>query len=148
MQNEMHRYILYIMDKYQSLAVHVSIRNSEGKYLISKRSADSDFGPNMYDIPGGKVPFGEDPNSFGVRKVFEEVGVAVTELKPIFIYSEVQKEVRHQICIVYECKYNNENIDLNSDKFSDFQWINIKEYANYPMISVAENFFKFLEQNS
>lgn len=136
------------MDNYQSVAVHVNIKNSEGKYLIFKRSPDCEFGPNLYDIPGGRVDFGENPNESAVREVFEELGFVVKNTKPVFVHSEIQKETRHQIWIIYECDYDGSDIKLNLKEHTEYHWVSLDEAKEYSKIGVIDIFFEFLEQNS
>lgn len=136
------------MDKYQSVAVHVNIKNSEGKYLIFKRSPDCEYGPSLYDIPGGRVDFGENPNESAAREVVEELGINVKNLKPVFILSELQKEVRHQIWIIYECDYDDSEIKLNLEEHTEYHWVTLEEAKEYSKIGVIDKFFEFLENNS
>ena len=57
------------------LVVHVWLKNHQGQYLISKRSADRPTHPLMWECPGGSVLLGETSLHGAVREVEEEVGV-------------------------------------------------------------------------
>ena len=57
------------------LDVHVWLKNHQGQYLISKRSADRPTHPLMWECPGGSVLLGETSLHGAVREVEEEVGV-------------------------------------------------------------------------
>ena len=56
------------------LVVHVWIRNSEGKYLMTKRSANKKTFPLTWECVGGSVLQGEDSFTAALREVREEVG--------------------------------------------------------------------------
>ena len=57
------------------LVVHVWIRNREGKYLISQRSANRPAFPLLWECTGGSVVAGEDSLTGAIREAKEEVGV-------------------------------------------------------------------------
>ena len=63
------------------LVVHCWIRNSEGKYLISQRSATKATYPLMFECVGGSVIAGEDSKQGALREILEEVGLDLTEAK-------------------------------------------------------------------
>lgn len=57
------------------LVVHVWIRNSNGQYLISQRSANRPTHPLMWECVSGSVVKGEDSLSGVIREAKEEVGI-------------------------------------------------------------------------
>ena len=61
------------------LVVHVWIRNSEGKYLMTQRSANKKTFPLAWECVGGSVLQGEDSLTAALREVAEEVGI---QLRP------------------------------------------------------------------
>ena len=62
---------------YYHLVVHVWIRNSHGKYLISQRSADRPVHPLKCECVGGSVLKGEDSLTGALRETKEEVGLSL-----------------------------------------------------------------------
>ena len=62
---------------YFHLVVHVWIRNSDGKYLISQRSADRPMHPLKWECVGGSVLKGEDSLTGALREAKEEVGLTL-----------------------------------------------------------------------
>lgn len=75
------------------LCVHIWIRNSEGKYLISQRSADRTSFPLFWECSGGSVCAGEDSLEGALREAYEELGVALDPEKGSVVYSRVRKDV-------------------------------------------------------
>ena len=66
-----------IPDGYYHLVVHVWIRNKNGEYLISQRSADRPSFPLMWECVGGSVVAGEDSLTGALRETREEVGLTL-----------------------------------------------------------------------
>lgn len=76
-------------DEYH-LCVHVWIQNSDGKFLLTKRSENKSM-PGLWESTGGSVTAGEDSFTAAIREVREETGI---ELEPetgrlLFRYSGV-----------------------------------------------------------
>lgn len=63
------------------IVVHVWLRNREGKYLISQRSANRQEHPLKWECVAGAVLAGEDSLSAAVREVREEVGITLDPKK-------------------------------------------------------------------
>lgn len=57
------------------LAVSVWIKNSENKYLISKRVSTKVACANMWETTSGSALSGEDGLAAALRETFEEVGI-------------------------------------------------------------------------
>lgn len=57
------------------LAVHIWIKNSEGQYLIQKRSEEKTLWPGVWAVTGGAVVSGETSLQAAMREVEEELGV-------------------------------------------------------------------------
>lgn len=131
------------MDKYQKVAVHAFIKREDGKFLVTKRSPINDFLPNLFDLPGGTVEFGEDPKEALKREIFEETSLKVDINRPIYLYSQVQKE-RHQIWIIYECEYKGGEIKLNPEEHSEYKWVSLEEAKNMTTIIFLQELLKYL----
>lgn len=82
-----------IPDNKYHLVVHVWIRNSEGKFLISQRAANRPTFPLMWECVGGSVLKGESSIRGAVREAKEEVGVDLSPEKGRIVFSKVRKEI-------------------------------------------------------
>lgn len=58
------------------LVVHVWTRNSNGEFLLTKRSPNKGF-PHMWEATGGSALAGDDSLTAAVREVREETGIAL-----------------------------------------------------------------------
>lgn len=130
-----------MLEKFQKIAAHGFIKN-KNKYLITRRSLLNDYKPGEWDIPGGTVEFGEDPVECLEREIKEESNLKVKVVKPIYIYSYVSGENRHQLQIVYECEYKSGNVKLNPEEHDEFKWATILEIKKLPKIAFLNSFYK------
>jgi 8-oxo-dGTP diphosphatase len=111
--------------KYQKIAVGGLLFHN-GKILIVKRSQLENFLPGFYELPGGKVNFGESTKEAIEREFKEEVNLNVTSLKPCNSYSYISDNGnRHTIDILHIVQLidNPSNIKL-SKEHDEFKWIN------------------------
>jgi len=133
------------MNKYQKVGVQAFIKRDDGKFLVTKRSPTNDFSPNLFDLPGGTVEFGEDPDKALEREIFEETSLKVKIDRPVYLYSQVQKE-RHQVWIIYECEYKGGEIKLNPEEHNEYKWVNLEEAKNIPTIIFLQELLKYLNE--
>jgi 8-oxo-dGTP pyrophosphatase MutT (NUDIX family) len=75
------------------LVVHVWIRNRDGEYLISQRSADRPTFPLMWECVGGSVIKGEDSLTGALRETKEEVGLTFPPDAGRLVHSVVRRVV-------------------------------------------------------
>ena len=110
----------------------IIIRNK--KALIIKRSSDEEIYPNYWELPSGKVRYGEDPNMAVMREVEEETSIKVRPIKPLNInhFSFEEPENRHNIQINYlvEDEDSESKVKL-SEAHEEFAWISIEEMDDY-----------------
>ena len=120
------------MDKHQKIGVSgFLLKNND--VLIVKRSDLEGFLPGHYELPGGKVEFGEKPVDAIVREFKEEVGLSVLAIKPLAIFSYVSDSGnRHTVDITFLLKSNDNNYSVVlSQAHSEYKWISKEEINEY-----------------
>lgn len=105
----------------------------QGKTLIVKRSFNETFLPGYYELPGGKVDFGEDPSDALKREIREEVNLNVEVKKPYKTFSYVSDNgKRHTVEIVYQVEPHDDPAHIQlSEAHLTYQWIFKNEVQNY-----------------
>jgi 8-oxo-dGTP diphosphatase len=74
----------------------------DNKTLIVRRSMRETFLPGFYELPGGKVEFGEDPEAGLRREFIEEAGLRIEPKFPYKIFSYTSDDkLKHTVEIVY-----------------------------------------------
>lgn len=72
------------------IVVHVWIRNSQGKYLISQRAKTRPSFPLMWECVGGSVLKGESSLQGALRETQEEVGVVLPAQNGKLLFSKIR----------------------------------------------------------
>ncbi len=71
---KLHRRGDFLKDGEYHLVVHVWLQNSNGEFLLTKRTPNKGF-PNMWESTGGSALAGDDSISAALREVKEETGL-------------------------------------------------------------------------
>jgi 8-oxo-dGTP diphosphatase len=105
------------------------------KTLLLKRSAKSKYAPGFWQLPGGRLEFGETPMQALIREVKEETGgVFIPSSQKVVCVSSHVIEIRGDnfqlLTIVY--KGSIEGSIIISEEHSDFKWASISDALNSP----------------
>jgi len=126
-------------------AAHGLIKNGD-KYLITLRAADKNYMPNLWDIPGGTIEFGEHPVEALIREIDEETKIKVKVGNLILVYDFVSGEKRHQFQMVFTCDYLLGEVILNPREHQEYRWVTLEEMEQLPKIAFLEELVKFLKK--
>lgn len=110
------------------IATKAIIKNKEGKYLILVKSSKEDINPNTYDIPGGRMSFGEKPEDVLVREVAEETGLEIKPLK-VFEAWTFTKDDFQLFGVNYLCELLGGEVKLSGEHDSA-EWYTYQEIIN------------------
>lgn len=79
----------------QHFQIAIALIWRDGHVLVSRRRADADHLPGLWEFPGGKCNDGETPQKCCVREAREELGVKIeiTGTREIIEYSYPQRRV-------------------------------------------------------
>lgn len=102
----------------------------DNKFLILK---DVEGGNAYWDLPGGKIEYGENPEQTVVREVKEETMLDITVNKLLGICWFFNPVKQHQvICITYVCTPSNTEVDLTKnpaeETITEYKWITKEEF--------------------
>lgn len=101
----------------------------------------------VWELPGGRIDFGETPNEALKREFNEELGwdnLTVGDIIDAWSFQSIKPErVLHFIVLVFTCFSNEERI-VKSDEHSDFAWIPIQDVDSLEMKDGYKNSIKKL----
>ena len=137
------------------LVVHIWIRNPEGKYLMTQRSADKKTCPLKWECVGGAVMKGETSIHAAFREVKEEVGIELEPENGGLVYTQVRGMVDgrriNDINDVYIYTYDGD-VDLakaTTDEVNAAAWMDkdeiLKLYRSGEMVSVIKDLTYFTD---
>jgi 8-oxo-dGTP pyrophosphatase MutT (NUDIX family) len=133
------------MDQQVLLAAKGLIQTGD-KYLVIKQNIGGQY---FYDLPGGKLKYGESPVQALAREVKEELNIEVSSEKFLGFWWFFRKTDNAQvICATYLCKTNVEQQPDLSKNLSDTEQIvdvsyvskqelmKLMDYPNFSNISL------------
>lgn len=113
-------------NKIFGVAVKAVVKNKDNKYLILKKSGVEDVNPNTYDLPGGRIEFGEKLEEAIIREVFEETGLNIIP-KNVFNAWTFVKDNNFQLTgIDFLCELIGGQEKL-SDEHEEIGWFSLDE---------------------
>jgi 8-oxo-dGTP diphosphatase len=119
--------------KKPQIAVRAIITNSERKILILKR-ANTSYGNGCWNLPGGKIDFGETAEQAIIKEIKEEINLDCSSAQFLFYLDNLPNEMAdlHFVTLFFECKCTG-GIKLNPES-SDYRWIDSSELPKYDLV--------------
>jgi len=115
------------------------------KILIIKRSSKEDVYADEWDLPGGKVKFGEHPIASIKREVFEETKLKIEVIKPLDVWTFFKDRETQVIGITFLAKPITSKISLGKEH-TNYKWILPKDIDKYKIHEgIKETVKKFLK---
>lgn len=128
------------------------------KVFMPRRAATKKFLPNIYELPGGHVDFGEDIVDGLRREVQEELGMAITVGDPFAVFTYMNEiKQSHSIEVIYFAQFKGDlaTITLQMEDHSAYVWLAESELEkliadggkpdNDPEIAAIKKGFRLLE---
>lgn len=98
----------------------------DGLILTVRRSPSDETGGGTWELPGGKLDFGEHPEDALRREVREETGLEVEVGQVAYVTSILTSAVRQVVIIAYRCTAASDAVTLSSEHTA-YRWADREE---------------------
>lgn len=102
------------------------VRHGQFQIFLAKRAATKKFLPNVYELPGGHIDFGEDLISGLQREIHEELGISITVGEPFAAFTYTNKiKGSHSVEIIYFATLTEPEttVILDPGDHSEYKWV-------------------------
>jgi 8-oxo-dGTP diphosphatase len=135
-------------NKYLHEIAITAIIVKDGKYLITKRSAQKKRFPNLWTVPGGKletddyVNLPKDTTDYWYnvlekvlkREVREEVGLDIKNISYVTSLAAVHEGKDPSLVISCMAEYAGGEVTLQKEECDEFAWVGLEEAKDYQLI--------------
>lgn len=108
------------------LSAHLWIVNSNGQFLIQKRSQNRKANPNKWAFTGGAIDSGETPEDGAIREAKEELGIEL-DLETLELLITFKRESDFVDVWLAKSDVEIEHIKIQEDEVSESKWVSLKE---------------------
>lgn len=113
------------------LVVDVILVNSEGEFLIQKRSADKKYCPNIWGLTGGAVSAGETSLQAIIRETKEEIGLDLKAEDLTLFYQSYGEDMAVLVDVWTACKdVDTSDLTMQKEEVCALKWVNADELKN------------------
>ena len=114
-----------------------AICKKDGDVLLLKRAGGRVEGASAnFELPTGKIIFGEQPEEAMARVIYENLGVQTENLRLNDVVTFVNLEGSSQLgnlYIVYEVKLDESAINIVSERYSAYKWSPSSDLSSLPL---------------
>lgn len=106
----------------------VLIRNDDGEFLVVKEHEEQEKDEaGKWELPGGRMKYGESRFEAAEREMLEEVGVEVSDPEDV-VRIEVESDHLVNCYIIYFHEWSGEPEIQNENHFSELKWVTAEEF--------------------
>ena len=116
----------------------------EDRFLIIKRSDIARDEKGSWELPGGRLEFGETTETALKREVEEEVGLDISIIKPLYSWTLIREGKTQTIGLTFLCVSNEKEIIL-SPEHDKYRWIREDEIINFNLSPIITEDLKKLD---
>ena len=110
-----------------------AICKNEDEVLLLKRAGGRVEGMFNFELPTGKIVFGEQPEEALARVIYENLGVQALsiQLSDVVTFTGLRDSSEQgNLFIVFEVKLQDNSIKLFEDRYSAYKWVKMSELSS------------------
>lgn len=112
-----------------AIAAKCALVSDNNKVLLLRKTPEEmngDASKNNYDLPGGRIKYGEEIEEGLRRELLEELGIVCNEFALKTTWSIIRPDGLHLHILLYMSVYKNQSIKLSSEH-EGYQWVGMKD---------------------
>lgn len=96
------------------------------RILMIRRCLSARVGAGIWELPGGKLEFGEHLEEALVREIQEETGLNASVDRLLYAVDFLTSPTRHVVLLAYLCHADSDQVVL-SEEHIDYRWADIAQ---------------------
>lgn len=120
----------------QRIRVTAICRRNEEVLLLKRAGGRIEGGSPNFELPQGKIIFGEQPEEAMTRVIYENLGAQATSIQladaVTFTNLEGASELGN-LYIVYEVKIDDATVKITNERYSAYKWIGLSDTSSLPL---------------
>ncbi len=104
-----------------------AICKKDDEILLLKRAGGRVEGlVNNFELPTGKIIFGEQPEEAMARVLYENLGIQVTslQLSDVVTFTDLgNSSEQGNLFIVFDAKLEDASVNITTDRYSSYKWV-------------------------
>ncbi|MCX4472015.1 NUDIX hydrolase [Micromonospora sp. NBC_01655] len=116
----------------------------EDRVLVAQKTSKDPHNPHCWEVPGGRMVFGEDVDAHICREVREETGLDIIPGQPFYIWQWIMStggsdaDQVQVVAVARECEATGDEISTDGQEVDDYlgeaTWIPINELLDLNLI--------------
>ncbi len=124
----------------QRIRVTAICRRDDEVLLLKRAGGRIEGGTPNFELPQGKIIFGEQPEEAMTRVIYENLGAQATSIQltdaVTFTNLEGASELGN-LYIVYEVKIDDKSVKITNERYSAYKWVKVADAETFPLESAS-----------
>lgn len=120
----------------QRIRVTAICRKGDEVLLLKRAGGRLEGGSPNYELPQGKIIFGEQPEEAMTRVIYENIGIQTMSIQLSDVVTFTNLEGASELgnlYIIYEIKITDEGVKITNERYSAYKWVKFSDVGLVPL---------------